>query len=287
MVHKNDGSDAFYTVTYEKGQKVDFGEKPENPGYTFNGYFSYKDSVKAGGRLPGYQYENHERHLIITTSGVAPAGVIGGTGSREIGYNMERRYIDISRNVYACWVPNEYSVTFEYNNGTGKSETQYVFYTQYIHNPQDVKREGYKLSHYEAIDGRFYLMEYGSFPHYVPRDIVYVGQWIIDSPAYLDLVNLGKENGCWKIRIINTVDTKMTITYNKKMCYAGDAQKWQGLVDTEDIVLKPGESVDVLISENWFATSVAASWVINDVRYITYANGLSADGGISKKYDSV
>ena len=201
------------------------------------------------------------------------------------GMVLQRSNID--KDLYACWVPNKYSVTFEYNNGTGQSETQYVFYKQNINNPQVVKRRGYRFSHYEDAEGYCYLMENESSPHNVPRNIVYVGQWIIDSPAYLDLVNLGKENGCWKIRIINTVDTKMTITYNKKMCYAGDAQKWQGLVDTEEIVLKPEESVDVLISENWFATSVAASWVINDVRYITYANGLSADGGISKKYDSV
>ncbi len=287
-LHKNDGSDAFYTVTYEKGQEVDFGEKPENPGYTFNGYFSFYGSVKSGDKWGyRYQYVNHEGHLILVSSSVAPIGIIGGVGSQVFNYDMVLQRSNIDKDLYACWVPNKYSVTFEYNNGTGQSETQYVFYKQNISNPQVVKRRGYRFSHYEDAEGYFYLMENENSPHNVPQNIVYVGQWIIDSPAYLDLVNLGKENGCWKIRIINTVDTKMTITYNKKMCYAGDAQKWQGLVDTEDIVLKPGESVDVLISGNWFATSVAASWVINDVRYITYANELSADGGISKKYDSV
>lgn len=286
--HKNDGSKDSYVVTYEKGQDVDFGAIPESPGYTFNGYFSFYGSVKAGDNWGySYQYVNHEGHLILVRSSVAPIGIIGGVGSRVFNYDMVLQRSNIDKDLYACWVPNKYSVTFEYNNGTGQSETQYVFYKQNINNPQVVKRRGYRFSHYEDAEGYCYLMENESSPHNVPRNIVYVGQWIIDSPAYLDLVNLGKENGCWKIRIINTVDTKMTITYNKKMCYAGDAQKWQGLVDTEEIVLKPEESVDVLISENWFATSVAASWVINDVRYITYANGLSADGGISKKYDSV
>ena len=89
----------------------------------------------------------------------------------------------------------------------------------------------------------------------------------------------------------NTSSTTITVAYNQKMCFLGDAQKWTGLDDLIYFNLDPGEAEildgEDVIKENWFATSVAFSYEANNYRYITYADGLYDDGSINVKYNRV
>ena len=68
------------------------------------------------------------------------------------------------------------------------------------------------------------------------------------------------------------------VEYNAKMCYWDDARNWTGLNDVAKIDLKPYETHEVSISENWFATSIACSYIDNGHRVITCANNLSVAG---------
>ena len=71
------------------------------------------------------------------------------------------------------------------------------------------------------------------------------------------------------------------------MCNFGDAKNWTGLVDVAYIDLSAGATHNVKISENFFATSIAVSYVSGTSRYITYANELDTNGKIQIFYNIV
>lgn len=100
--------------------------------------------------------------------------------------------------------------------------------------------------------------------------------------TYLNISNAGKSGGTWKIKVTNPFNYKLKVYYNTKMCYEGDAKEWKGLKDETTITLEPNQTKTVNINTNWFATSVAFSYIAeNGVRVITYANGLGTDGSIN------
>lgn len=99
---------------------------------------------------------------------------------------------------------------------------------------------------------------------------------------YLQITNSGKSNGMWQINVKNPLSTEVTVCYNKKMCNEGDAREWKGLKDENYITLDPNQTKPFYINTNWFATSVAFSYIAEDgARVITYANGLGTDGSIN------
>lgn len=75
----------------------------------------------------------------------------------------------------------------------------------------------------------------------------------------------------WHVLIRNNTGRTITVQYNGKMCFAGDAKDWKGLGTIKTVVLSNGGSATVRITENWAATSVAISNVYNGTRYISYA----------------
>lgn len=95
---------------------------------------------------------------------------------------------------------------------------------------------------------------------------------------YLELDVASKIGSIWRIEITNTSPMGIEVEYNTKMCYWDDARNWTGLNDVAKINLKPYETKKVNISENWFATSIACSYIDNGHRVITCANNLSVAG---------
>lgn len=61
------------------------------------------------------------------------------------------------------------------------------------------------------------------------------------------------------------------------MCNYGDAEEWKNLKDIKTIKLNKGSSCVIEIGSNWFATSVAVSYKINSIRYVSYADNLNKD----------
>ena len=98
---------------------------------------------------------------------------------------------------------------------------------------------------------------------------------------YLDLSISGKEGPTWKIRITNNSSHKRTVSYNEKMCFDSDAKNWSKLDDIKTITINAYSSEIVPISKNWFATTIAVSFVTNEERLITYANNLKIDDNSS------
>lgn len=81
----------------------------------------------------------------------------------------------------------------------------------------------------------------------------------------------------WQVRIFNNTGSGRTVYYNSKMAFEDDARDWTGLNDEESIYLASGAYTTVTITENWFATDIAISVIIDGERYVTYAHNLTTD----------
>lgn len=91
--------------------------------------------------------------------------------------------------------------------------------------------------------------------------------------------------GTWTLRLINCTGKKTNFYYNYLMCNYDDAKKWTNLTNMAQTgFLNDGESIDIKISENVFATSIAVSYVTGSTRKIYYANNLNASKGSMSAY---
>lgn len=86
----------------------------------------------------------------------------------------------------------------------------------------------------------------------------------------------------WHIKVRNNHNKTLMYAYNAKMCFLEDARDWTGLTDINTFYLDPGESKIVEITPNFFATSIAVSYVDGNTRYVKYADNLSADYDVYK-----
>ena len=93
---------------------------------------------------------------------------------------------------------------------------------------------------------------------------------------------VGKNGGTWQIKLTNNTGSAQSFYYNKRMCFAGDAQNWAGLSDIgQTDVIANGESVTIEIAEYGTTTSIAISYINGSTRYIHYAYNLSTSGTLS------
>lgn len=107
------------------------------------------------------------------------------------------------------------------------------------------------------------------------------------NPSYLILTNKGYVDGKWKIQITNPNSFEITVDYNTLMCFNADARDWKNLNNTDSIDIPEEGCGEVYIFPNWFATSIAISYVQESRRYISYADGLSSDGSINVMYSQI
>ncbi len=131
----------------------------------------------------------------------------------------------------------------------------------------------------DYIEHRFYLSDFKNTGE------MNFGQ--DDYQVYKHLIpSIEKKDGNkWYITITNTFSQKIVIYYNSKMCNENDAQNWTGLNDIKTINVNANSEAHVIIQENWFATCITMSYVINNERVITYANKLDANKSINIMYN--
>ncbi len=96
-----------------------------------------------------------------------------------------------------------------------------------------------------------------------------------------DIAIITKKGSQWLVQFTNYYDSSYRLEYNSKMCYEDDAKYWTGLKDINICYLEYGESEFVYISENYFATHIAARFVNKYYEYYVYANELNANGNMS------
>ena len=292
---KNGGNGGYNTVTVEVGQPLNLGSAPTRTGYTFNGYYTSKDCINLQNSYTGFRYKDGGGNMYVFNSNSTipkPSFIDGGAGKRYFNYDMSIA-VDVKQMsnavLYACWVPNRYTVTIDKSGGTDCCDYFYAFYQCRISNFNSPELDGYYYDHCEDPYGKQYF-NYGpgmsmgpsSYVYTLTEDTVFTVYWGTLNALYPELSIVGKSGGTWSIRITNNTALKITVNYNAKMCNFNDAKNWTGLYDVNQIELEPHESVVVNISENWFATSIAVSWNIPLVgRCVTYANGLNTNGSMN------
>ena len=94
------------------------------------------------------------------------------------------------------------------------------------------------------------------------------------QPYFLEIKILSCNSKVWEIEVFNSTAVDITFEYNTKMCFKGDAQKWDNLDDVVEDTVPAYDSISISISENFLATSIALSRVEAEKRYVTYAYGL-------------
>ena len=88
-----------------------------------------------------------------------------------------------------------------------------------------------------------------------------------------------KSENTWLINLTNKTGSARKFKYNTKMCNFGDAENWTNLVDVrETSELSNGETVQIAIEENGWATSIAICYEDGDYRKIFYAKDLNVSG---------
>ena len=195
-----------------------------------------------------------------------------------------------SLNFNAEWIPNTYTITFDFNGGTGVSSTttkKTATFGKTVPNIVLPVRAGYRFVAYKTTKdekGVAYYTQTASgnltkVTYNIVGDITLYAEWEV---AYPQLSIVSKSGSTWKIKITNTGSTSITFEYNKKMLFEKDAKVWNvNDKDKGSVFIGAGASANVDISENWFATCIVVSVKVGHTRYITYAYNLNADGTIT------
>lgn len=244
-----------------------------------------KISFKTNGGSSCSPINTYEEETITLPSSTK-LGYDGTWGDYDFG---DSYYVTGSTTLEADWTGKYYKITFIVNGGYGGTSSADVQYGGAMPIITYPTRAGHKLDYFTDQDGAKYYNngKYDTRTYKLTKNLILTAHW---SEAFLLIENLGWDGG-WKIKVTNTSSTSITVEYNKKMCFLGDAQKWTGLNHKDSFSLDPGQSFiledENVITENWFATSVTFSYVANKYRYITYADGLYKDRSINVRYNRI
>jgi len=183
-------------------------------------------------------------------------------------------YFENDTTLYAGWWANRYFIYFDLAGGGFGDSSAYVDYDEPFPTIYPPMRIGYKFLYFEAANGeKYYVNGVENRPFKFAENIYLTAHWEL---SYLEINLVNKVGNQWTIAITNNSSSDLVAEYNSKMCTLNGAKNWFGLFDIETIEIEKGETVEVIISENLFATSITISYESNDdIRLVTYANNLN------------
>ena len=129
----------------------------------------------------------------------------------------------------------------------------------------------------KKVDGSDEYLSLGCLPSDIYNSYNTAPVMLKTENAFLDISIVNKSGSTWTIRVVNDTGATRTVYYNSKMCFEDDAKTWTSLNDIKSIYLSSGSSATVQISTNWFATTVAFSYISGSNRYITYGLNLKTN----------
>lgn len=109
-------------------------------------------------------------------------------------------------------------------------------------------------------------------------NVTLISEAMWKNVQYLKLSIIGKSGTSWRINVTNVDSVFHDFYWNKKMCNGGDAKNLTGLKDIAwyNIGLNPGNSKEITVSPNWFATHITFYYEDNyGHKYVSYADGLN------------
>lgn len=84
-----------------------------------------------------------------------------------------------------------------------------------------------------------------------------------------------KEGNKWTMRIYNPTNQLVTCEYNSKMCFENDAKNWRNLNDVNTTSINPRSYKDIVVTENFWATTIAIRKEVGSSYCITYFHSLN------------
>lgn len=190
----------------------------------------------------------------------------------------------------AEWIPNTYTITFNFNGGKSDGSTTTkvtATFDKTVPNINFPVRAGYRFVAYKTTmnsgSSAYYTQSVSGFltkrVYDIDSDITLYAHWEV---CYPKLSIVGKVGTTWKIKIENVSGAMVTFDYNSKMLFEKDAKVWNvNDYDKRSVSINAGASKIVDISENWFATCIVVSMKLDNTRYITYAYNLNTNGTIT------
>lgn len=120
--------------------------------------------------------------------------------------------------------------------------------------------------------------------YYFYRTCYFANSYTNYNNLFLELKDPRKSGTTWTVTVKNLTCVKVSAEYNNKMCNFNDAKNWTSLSNISTVTINPKSSVNIQVSENWFATSITISWQFGGKRYITYADHLNNASGTLTPY---
>ena len=135
-------------------------------------------------------------------------------------------------------------------------------------------------------DGNIKYLEYGCMPSDIYNSF---NTYSVYMPYFgpLNLYISDKVNNTWWIEVYNPCSTTITVEYNQKMCKASDAKEWINLKDLKTQTICAHDFCYVKITENWFATSIVASYIKGNYRFVTFADNLNINTKILSQHVNI
>lgn len=111
---------------------------------------------------------------------------------------------------------------------------------------------------------------------------------LLEKANFLSFTIVSKSSNKWNLKLFNPTNSVVGAQYNTKMCFEDDAKSWTGLNNLQTVAINYHSFAEITISENWFATTIAASYIANSAgineRLITYANNLNSSKKTLSEY---
>lgn len=109
------------------------------------------------------------------------------------------------------------------------------------------------------------------------------------KPLQFTNLQVSSKGAKWQTRIDNPNNFEVRVTYNERLCYEGDAMKFQNLIHLRTFNLAAGAGRTVQIYDNGTAGTMTACietpYAGQTVRTVSYAYDLSSNGTMTAKYN--
>ena len=245
------GTTANETTKYNA--TITYPEDVERDGYTFGGWDKSINSMPARNiTITARWILNNYTLTFIFNNGTKPEERIfnfsdkvvypenvGKEGHKFIGWDKRIDSMpSYDLNITALWIPNNYTVTFDFGNGTTATET--IRYNATITYPENVERDGYKFDGWdnkvEFMPARDFTVKalWSEITEYVEINIEkkdlteddvreLVHRYVGEANYEVRIVELNKETGETKV-IIKFTDKKKTEEFVRRVESSGSGR---------------------------------------------------------------
>jgi len=295
-----DGGSAVTAIEDDFGASVTAPTNPTKTGYTFGGWYSnstlqtaYTFTTIPSGNITVYAKWTTNQYTITFNvnggSAISPieedfgSSVTAPTSPTKTGYTFSGWYSDVAfttaytfttmpaedKTVYAKWTINDYTISFNSNEGTSVTSLNQDFNTA-VTAPTSPTRTGYTFGGWYSDSGLTTAYTFTTMP---ALDITLYAKWLV-NPYTITLV---LDGGSGSSSILDDFGTAITTPVTEKTGYTFGG--WYS-----DIALTTAYTFTTMPAEN---ITIYAKWTINQYTIIFNVDGGSAVTAITQDYNTI